>query len=144
MAKTTMTDTLLLDSGVWVASMSGDDRFESAARELVADLDRRFCALDLTLYEGANAVGSKRGRFDQAASECRAITERRAWATVRVDGDLVEAVIEVSAGYGLTSYDAAYVAVARRYDWTLVSTGIRDPVSRVSRSRRTRPSNLLV
>jgi predicted nucleic acid-binding protein len=48
---------------------------------------------------------------------------------VRVDGDLVESVIDVVAGYGLTSYDAAYVAVAR-YDWTLVSTDIRDLVSK--------------
>jgi predicted nucleic acid-binding protein len=125
-----MIDSLLLDSGVWVASMSGDDRFESAARELIADLDRRFCALDLTFYEVANAVGSKRGRFEEAASVCRAIAERCAWATVRVDGDLVESVIEVAAGYGLTSYDAAYVAVARRHDWTLVSTDIRDLVSK--------------
>jgi predicted nucleic acid-binding protein len=125
-----MIDALLLDSGVWVASMSGDDRFEPSARELVADLDRRFCALDLTLYEVANAVGAKRGRFDEAASVCRAIEQRCAWATVRVDGDLVESVIDVVAGYGLTSYDAAYVAVARRYDWTLVSTDIRDLVSK--------------
>jgi predicted nucleic acid-binding protein len=125
-----MIDALLLDSGVWVASMSGDDRFESAARELIADLDRRFCALDLTLYEVANAVGSRRGRFDEAASVCRAIAQRCAWATVRVDGDLVESVIDVAARYCLTSYDAAYVAVARRHDWQLVSTDIRDLVSK--------------
>jgi PIN domain nuclease of toxin-antitoxin system len=66
-----MIDALLLDSGVWVASMSGDDRFEPAARELVADLDRRFCALDLTLYEVANAVGAKRGRFDEGPCVAR-------------------------------------------------------------------------
>jgi predicted nucleic acid-binding protein len=125
-----MIDVLLLDSGVWVASMSGDDRFESAARELVADLDRRFCALDLTLYEVANAVGAKRGRFDEAASVCRTIEQRCAWATVRVDGDLIESVIDVVASYGLTSYDAAYVAVAMRHDWQLVSTDIRDLVSK--------------
>jgi predicted nucleic acid-binding protein len=125
-----MIDALLLDSGVWVASMSSDDRFEPAARELVAALDRRFCALDLTLYEVANAVGATRGRFHEAAFVCRAIERRCAWATVRVDGDLVESVIDVAATYGLTSYDAAYVAVARRHDWTLVSTDIRDLVSK--------------
>ena len=32
--------------------------------------------------------------------------------------------------HGLTAYDAAYVAVARRYGWTLVSTDIKDLVSR--------------
>ena len=125
-----MIDALLLDSGVWVASMSGGDRFEPAARELVADLDRRFCALDLTFYEVANAVGAKRGKLDEAASVCRAIEQRCAWATVRVDGDLVESIIDVAGRYGLTSYDAAYVAVARRHEWTLVGTDIRDLVSK--------------
>ena len=78
-----MIDALLLDSGVWVASMSSDDQFEPAARELVADLHRRFCALDLTLYEVANAIGTKRGRRDEAVFICRAIAQRCAWATVR-------------------------------------------------------------
>jgi predicted nucleic acid-binding protein len=125
-----MTDALLLDSGVWVASISTDDRFEPAARELVADVSHHFSALDLTLYEVANAVGAKRGRFDEAASICRTIARRCAWATVRMDGRLVESVLDVAVTHGLTSYDAAYVAVARRHDWTLVSTDIRDLVSK--------------
>jgi len=57
-----MIDALLLDSGVWVASMSSDDQFEPAARELVADLHRRFCALDLTLYEVADLRTATRGQ----------------------------------------------------------------------------------
>jgi predicted nucleic acid-binding protein len=37
---------------------------------------------------------------------------------------------ELSVEHGLTAYDAAYVAVARRYDWQLVSTDVRDLVSK--------------
>jgi predicted nucleic acid-binding protein len=38
--------------------------------------------------------------------------------------------VAVVAEHGLTAYDATYVAVARRYGWTLVSTDIKDLVSR--------------
>jgi predicted nucleic acid-binding protein len=48
---------------------------------------------------------------------------------VRIDAFLVEATVEIAFEYRLSSYDAAYVAVARRHDWTLVSTDIRDLVS---------------
>jgi len=47
-----------------------------------------------------------------------------------VDGNLIRSIVEIAIGYRLTSYDAAYVAVARRHDWTLVSTDIRDLVSK--------------
>jgi predicted nucleic acid-binding protein len=47
----------------------------------------------------------------------------------RVDADLIVSTIELSVDYGLSGYDAAYVAAARRHDWTLVSTDIRDLVS---------------
>ena len=47
-----------------------------------------------------------------------------------MDGNLIRSIIEIAIGYRLTSYDAAYVAVARRHDWTLVSTDIRDLVSK--------------
>lgn len=47
-----------------------------------------------------------------------------------MDGDLIRTTVEIAVEYRLTSYDAAYVAVARRYDWTLVSTDIRDLVSK--------------
>jgi predicted nucleic acid-binding protein len=36
----------------------------------------------------------------------------------------------VIAEHGLTAYDAAYVATARRYGWTLVSTDLKDLVNR--------------
>jgi predicted nucleic acid-binding protein len=39
-------------------------------------------------------------------------------------------VAEIAVEYGLSGYDAAYVAVARRHDRQLVSTDIRDLVSK--------------
>jgi predicted nucleic acid-binding protein len=49
---------------------------------------------------------------------------------VRVDPELCGAAVEVAAKFSLTAYDAAYVAVSRRYDWTLVSADIADLVSK--------------
>jgi predicted nucleic acid-binding protein len=125
-----MAEVLLLDAGVWVATVDGEDLFEPASRELVSDRRRNLGALDLTLYEIANAVGSKRGRPKEAANVCRALEERCLRAMVRVDSTLIEATARIAVEYRLTSYDAAYVAVAKRHDWRLVSTDIRDLVSK--------------
>jgi predicted nucleic acid-binding protein len=48
----------------------------------------------------------------------------------RLPQTFVESTIEIAAEHRITAYDAAYVAVARRHDWTLVSTDIRDLVSK--------------
>jgi predicted nucleic acid-binding protein len=124
-----MRGTLLLDSGVWVATVNSDDPFESASRRLIA-AQRRFGALDLTLYEVANVVALKRGRPQEAITLCRSLQERCVEEVVRIDNELIESTVEVIGEYGLTAYDAAYVAVARRRRWTLVSTDIRDLVSK--------------
>jgi predicted nucleic acid-binding protein len=86
-------------------------------------------ALDLTLYEVANTVGSKWRNEQEAVRLCRSVERLCAQRMVRIDRDLIEASIEVAAEHGLTSYDAAYVAVARCYDWQLVSTDVKDLVS---------------
>jgi predicted nucleic acid-binding protein len=49
---------------------------------------------------------------------------------VRIDSTLIEATAKIAVENRLTSYDAAYVAVAQRHDWQLVSTDIRDLVSK--------------
>jgi predicted nucleic acid-binding protein len=123
------TEILLLDSGVWIATVDGDDPYGQPSRELVADHDRRVGALDLTLYEIANVLGSRRRRLPVATAVCRKVEQRCMRRTVRADANLLEATIGIALEHGLTSYDAAYVAVARRHDWTLVSTDIRDLVS---------------
>ena len=120
----------LVDSSVWVAARSPEERFSEAARELVLDTQRRTAALDLTLYEVANAIGAKRGDALGAARACRSIELRCGRDFVRVDAGLMEATADLAVEHGLTAYDAAYIAVARRYDWQLVSTDVADLVSR--------------
>ena len=44
--------------------------------------------------------------------------------------DTVDRLADAREAIALTAYDAAYVAVAGRYGWQLVSTDIRDLVSK--------------
>jgi predicted nucleic acid-binding protein len=121
---------LLLDASVWIASWSPGERFAASARELVVDTRRPTAALDLTLYEVANAIGAKRGDALGAAKACRSIELRCGESLVRIDTALIEASAELAVEHALTTYDAAYVAVARRHGWALISTDIADLVSR--------------
>jgi predicted nucleic acid-binding protein len=123
------TEHVLLDAGVWIASRVKDDRFNRSSLELVLDTERPAAALDLTLYEIANAVGSRRGDLRMLARIYRTV-ERRCMSIVRADALLVESTAAIAIEYGLTAYDAAYVAVARRHRWQLVSTDVRDLVSK--------------
>jgi predicted nucleic acid-binding protein len=121
---------LLLDAGVWVAAKDGRDRYFEDARRLAVDSDQPVAALDLTLYEVANVVGARKQRGEEAIDLCRLISARCSGHLAAVDAELIRRTVEIAVEHGLTSYDAAYVAVARRYDWTLVSTDIADLVSR--------------
>lgn len=121
---------LLLDAGVWVAAKDGDDRYFEAARTLILDTSRPVASLDLTLYEAANVVGSRWKNPDAAKELCRLIVARCGDRLLVVDPDLIDSAIGVAAEHGLTSYDAAYVAAARRHDWTLVSADIADLVGK--------------
>jgi len=124
------TETLLLDSGVWVAAKDADERYYAAARALVFDVKIPVAALDLTIYEVANVVGSRWKRPDAARELCRSIPKRCGDNLLSVGDDLVDVALGVAAEHGLTAYDAAYVAAARRHDWTLVSADIADLVSK--------------
>jgi predicted nucleic acid-binding protein len=121
---------LLIDAGVWIAAEAPEERFFGAAKALLGRARWHAAALDLTLYEVANALGAKRGEAVRAAAACREIELRCAERFVRVGGELIADAAQTASDHGLTAYDAAYVAVARRYEWTLVSTDIRDLVSR--------------
>jgi len=121
---------LLLDAGVWVALGEPESAHHSHARELVLEVGTPLAALDLTLYEVANVVGAKKGRRDDAARIVRLLVKRCQDDPVVLDPDLLDAVLRVSEEHGLTAYDAAYVAAAERHRWTLVSTDVRDLVSR--------------
>ncbi|MBS1862796.1 MAG: type II toxin-antitoxin system VapC family toxin [Actinobacteria bacterium] len=122
--------TLLLDAGVWIASRDPEDRHQAASLELTFATEQAAAMLDLTLYEVANGV-IRRWNDPRAATRlCRSIELRCKENVIRVDSSLIEATAEIATDHDLTSYDAAYVAVARRYDWQLVSTDIEDLVSR--------------
>jgi predicted nucleic acid-binding protein len=120
---------LLLDAGVWVAAKDADDRYLEAARRLLVDTTRPVASLDLTLYEAANVIGARWGRPEAARELCRLIVARCGDRLLNVGPDLIDSAIGIAAEHNLTAYDAAYVAAARRHDWTLVSADI-DLVSR--------------
>lgn len=120
----------LLDASVWVAAKDDRDRYFESARPLVLDPANPVAALDLTFYEVANGLGARRGHHAAAAELCRLIGERCPETILPVGSHLIESALEVAAEHGLTAYDAAYVAAARRHDWTLVSADIADLVSK--------------
>lgn len=120
----------LLDASVWIASKDASDRYCSAARPLVLDAALPVTALDLTVYEVANVVGTRWRKFDAARELTRTIASRCGDRLVRVDSDLLESALDIAAEHGLTAYDAAYVATARSRGWTLVSADVADLVSK--------------
>lgn len=124
------TDVLLVDASVWVAARDPEDRFRDAARALVLDTAQPVAAMDLTLYEVANAMGVKRGQSSEARYLLRVLAQRCGDRVIGIDADLAESSLDVAAQHGLTAYDAAYVAAARRHGWALVSVDIADLVSK--------------
>lgn len=122
--------TLLVDASVWAALADPGERFHAEARRLLVDSEASLAALDLTLLEVANAVGVKMDRPERARWLSELVVARCGERLVRVDQGSVAAALDVAAEYGLTAYDAAYVAAARKQGWQLVSLDIRDLVSR--------------
>jgi predicted nucleic acid-binding protein len=119
----------LVDAGVWVAAGDPRDHFSSASRSILLDFERPLAALDLTLYEVTNVAVRER-RPDAARHLVRTVVTRCEDRLVAIDEKLAVAAAELAAEHGLTAYDAAYVATARHRGWTLVSTDIRDLVSK--------------
>jgi predicted nucleic acid-binding protein len=122
--------TLLVDASVWGALAEPEERFHAKARELLVDSEAPVGALDLTFFEVANAVGVKMHQPKRAQWLYELVAAKCGDRLVRVDPQLIGDAVEVAAKNGLTAYDAAYVAAARRNDWTLVSADIADLVSK--------------
>jgi predicted nucleic acid-binding protein len=125
-----LTDVRLIDTSVWVAISGPDDRYHAAARAVVAEVEQPLAALDLTFYEVANVMGPKKGQQREGRFLLKLIERRCGESLIAVDPDLIEVALEIAAEHGLTAYDAAYVAAARRHGWTLVSADIADLVSK--------------
>lgn len=124
------TDPLLVDASVWIGARDPEDRFHATAREIVLDLDRPVAALDLTFYEVANVMAGRRKQPGEARHLLQMLPLRCGEDIVSVDAGLMAAALDVVAEHGLTAYDAAYVAAARRHGWTLVSADLADLVSK--------------
>lgn len=120
----------LLDASIWVAAGVPGHRWNADAGALVRRPPGPLAALDLTLYEVANVVGGVNRDPDSARTLVRIAQRRCGDRLVAVDADLLDAAIELTAEHGLSAYDAAYVAAARRNGWTLVSIDVRDLVSK--------------
>lgn len=121
---------LLLDSSIWLAAFDPDDKFRDSAARLIApgDGERQLRALDLTVFEVAN-VALKKWRSPADARRLAELVEISCASDLeRVDGETASYTVDVAAELGLTAYDAAYVAVARRRGWTLVSCDMKDLV----------------
>lgn len=121
---------MLVDASVWVAAAVPSNPESAAAKRLLRDMTVPLWMLDLTLYEAANAVAVKYRRPEDARKLTRAMLRRSGRYMVRCDADLLDEVANVVGEHGLTAYDAAYVAAARRNGWQLVSIDHRDLVSK--------------
>lgn len=121
---------LLIDASIWVSLVDAEDRFFADAKKLLIDADASLAALDLTYFEIANAVGVKKRQPERARLLTDLVATRCGDRIVRVDPALVEASVQLAAEHGLSAYDAAYVAAARRHGWQLVSIDQRDLVSK--------------
>lgn len=123
------TELLLLDASVWVAAGIPANPSHGPAAALARG-GAPVAALDLTLYEVVNAVARGYHQPEQAQRIAHAILRTCGEGLVRVDGALSEEIAKVVSEYGLTAYDAAYVAASRRNGWQLVSLDVRDLVSK--------------
>lgn len=121
---------LLVDASVWVSLVERDSPYREAAAGLVREQGPSLSALDLTLYEVANAIGVKQGDANEASRVTRLLLRCCRDRVLPVDAELVDSALQVAAEHGVTIYDAAYVAAARRHGMTLVSADIRDLVSK--------------
>ena len=120
---------LLLDASVWAALAKPNEEYHDVVEALV-DSPQPVTALDLTLFEVVNVVGARMGKPEKARQLSRLIVKRCGEDLKRIDLELSDGAIALAVQHGLTAYDAAYVAAARRFGWTLVSADIRDLVSK--------------
>lgn len=120
---------LLIDASVWVAFADETEHYHDDARVLMGS-GEKLTTLDLAFYEIANALGVKKDLPQRARTLARLIERRCGDDLVRAEADWIELTLRLAADHGLTAYDAAYVAAARRFGWTLVSADIKDLVAK--------------
>ncbi|HET8928738.1 MAG TPA: PIN domain-containing protein [Microbacterium sp.] len=120
----------LLDASVLLAAEDADDQHHVHALALLGTVDA-LATLDLAFYEVSNVA--IRAWKDTAAAERlreRVVALGEDGGLVRADAALLADATDLAADLGLSVYDAAYVAAARRARAGLVSCDVRDLVSR--------------
>jgi predicted nucleic acid-binding protein len=120
----------LVDASVWLKLEQPQERYHEAARSIILNREHPIAALDLTLYEVVNVAVRKMCQPERARYLSRLISLRCGDDLLRIDEELAADAAGLAAEHGLTAYDAAYVAASRRRGWQLVSTDIRDLVSK--------------
>jgi predicted nucleic acid-binding protein len=121
---------LLVDASVWLSLEWEQAPYHAASRAIALDVKRPVAALDLTLYEVANVAVRQMGQPERGKYLSRLVLTRCGDRLLRIDRELAELAVELATEHELSAYDAAYVAAARRFGWTLVSADIRDLVSK--------------
>ena len=121
---------LLVDASVWVSLVERGSPHREAAASLIREQARMLSALDLTLYEVANAIGVKQGNAEEASRVNRLLLKSCRDRVLAVEAELLDSALRIAGEEGLTIYDAAYVAAARHHDMTLVSVDLHDLVSK--------------
>jgi predicted nucleic acid-binding protein len=121
---------VLLDASVWLAAVDPEDGHHAASFELVesAATTARVAALDLTLYEVANVAVVRWRSEAEAARVVELVWVACGDALERVDEELLREASALASEHGITVYDAAYVAAARRRGARLVSVDLSDLV----------------
>ncbi len=125
-----VTDRFLLDASIWVGAMQPAAAYHEACRALVVDSNYPVAALDLTMIEVANVVGVRDRRRNDAVDLCRLMTGRCQRLTAASDLTLIPLTLKLAIEHRLRAYDASYVSAAFIEGWTLVSTDIRNLVSK--------------
>jgi predicted nucleic acid-binding protein len=119
---------IFLDASVLLAAEDSQDSQHDASLALLRTGD--LATIDLALYETTN-VAITRWRDPGAAARLRQriCTIAELGTLIRADHQLGEDIARLTIENGLSSYDAAYVAGARRVGVTLASCDQRDLVS---------------
>jgi predicted nucleic acid-binding protein len=120
----------VLDASVLLASEDPEDSQYADARRLLRGTDS-LATLDLALYEVTNVAVRAWRDLDRAHRlRERAGALGDSGGLVRADVALLARAADVAERYGISAYDAAYVAATERSGGQLVSCNVRDLVSR--------------
>ena len=119
---------IVVDASVLLAAEDADDAHHDASQQLF-EAGLPLATLDLAFYEVTN-VAEVVWR-DRAAGERlrQRVSLISTYGTlVRVDRLLADAAASVVHEFGISAYDAGYVAAARLLEATLASCDVRDLV----------------